>query len=127
MGLPRWCLHLNVMGKFASFCDPESYAGGSVLLVGPRKPDRSKGRSQKKRHPGPPGWGLGARPTTSLRKKPLIPLKMLNYGKPDGRTIDDQSEYVMGTVSTTNKCDPQGPPHRAAAAYRRHGDLAPSV
>jgi hypothetical protein len=28
--LPRWCLHLNVVGKFASFCDPESYAGGSV-------------------------------------------------------------------------------------------------
>jgi len=28
--LPRWCLHLNVVGEFASFWDPESYAGGSV-------------------------------------------------------------------------------------------------
>jgi hypothetical protein len=28
--LPRWCLHLNVVGEFASFCGPESYAGGSV-------------------------------------------------------------------------------------------------
>jgi len=28
--LPRWCLHLNVVGEFASFWDQESYAGGSV-------------------------------------------------------------------------------------------------
>jgi len=28
--LPRWFLHLNVVGEFASFCDPESCAGGSV-------------------------------------------------------------------------------------------------
>jgi len=28
--LPRWCLHLNVVGEFASFWDPESYADGSV-------------------------------------------------------------------------------------------------
>jgi hypothetical protein len=26
-------------------------------------------------------------------KKTPIPLKMLNYGKPDGRIKDDQSEY----------------------------------
>jgi len=30
MYLPRWCLHLNVVGEFASFCEPESYASGSV-------------------------------------------------------------------------------------------------
>jgi hypothetical protein len=30
VALPRLCLHLNVVGEFASFCDPESYAGGSV-------------------------------------------------------------------------------------------------
>jgi hypothetical protein len=30
MILLRWCLHLNVVGEFASFCNPESYAGGSV-------------------------------------------------------------------------------------------------
>jgi hypothetical protein len=37
---------------------------------------------------------LGARPATSPRKKKNpIPLKMLNCGKPDGRIIDDQSEY----------------------------------
>jgi len=28
--LPRWCLHLNVVGEFESFRDPESYVGGSV-------------------------------------------------------------------------------------------------
>jgi len=28
--LPQWCLHLNVVGEFVSFRDPESYAGGSV-------------------------------------------------------------------------------------------------
>jgi hypothetical protein len=28
--LTLWCLHLNVVGEFASFRDPESYAGGSV-------------------------------------------------------------------------------------------------
>jgi len=28
--LPRWCLHLNVVGEFKSFRDPESYASGSV-------------------------------------------------------------------------------------------------
>jgi hypothetical protein len=36
---------------------------------------------------------LGARPATSPQKKNPIQLKMLNYGKPDGRIIDDQSEY----------------------------------
>jgi len=37
---------------------------------------------------------LGARPATSPRgkKKPKT-LKTLNYGKPDGKIIDDQSEY----------------------------------
>ena len=28
--LPRWCLHLNLVGEFESFRDSESYAGGSV-------------------------------------------------------------------------------------------------
>jgi len=28
--LPRWCLHLNVVGESESFRDPESYAGGSL-------------------------------------------------------------------------------------------------
>jgi len=28
--LPRWCLHLHVVGEFESFRDPESYAGGSI-------------------------------------------------------------------------------------------------
>jgi len=28
--LPRWSLHLNVLGEFESFRDPESYADGSV-------------------------------------------------------------------------------------------------
>jgi hypothetical protein len=28
--LSRWCHHLNAVGEFASFRDPESYADGSV-------------------------------------------------------------------------------------------------
>jgi len=28
--LPRWCLHLNVVGEFENFRDPESFAGVSV-------------------------------------------------------------------------------------------------
>ena len=28
--LPRWCLHLNVVGELASFHDQQSYAGGRV-------------------------------------------------------------------------------------------------
>lgn len=34
--------------------------------------DRSKGRAQTDRHPGPPGWGLGVRLTTSPRKKTAL-------------------------------------------------------
>jgi hypothetical protein len=63
------------------------------LLVGPPKRDRSKGRSQTKRDTlvlQVGGWVQGQQ----LRPgKNPIPLKMLNYGKPDGRIIDDQSEY----------------------------------
>ena len=33
---------------------------------------------------------MGAKPATSPRKKNP---KTLNYGKPDGKIIDDQSEY----------------------------------
>jgi hypothetical protein len=35
-------------------------------------PQRSKGRVQIKRHPGPPGWGMGMGLTTSTHKKNVV-------------------------------------------------------
>jgi hypothetical protein len=37
--------------------------------------------------------GVGSKTSNLAPEKNPIPLKMLNYGKPDGRIIDDQSEY----------------------------------
>ncbi|GFR97167.1 hypothetical protein ElyMa_000985800 [Elysia marginata] len=40
--------YLDVVSELACLNDPESYAGGSfMLVVGPPKPDRSKDREQK--------------------------------------------------------------------------------
>ncbi|KAK9879279.1 hypothetical protein WA026_004129 [Henosepilachna vigintioctopunctata] len=62
--------HEILLWWLASVFDPESYAGGSLATgrvtqagqVGEETPDEEE-------HPGPPGWGLGVRLTTSPRKK----------------------------------------------------------
>jgi len=59
-----------VVGEFASFCDPESYAGGSIATGRVTQARQDKGyKPGEERHPGPLGWGLGARPATSPQKK----------------------------------------------------------
>jgi len=69
-----------VVGEFVSFCDPESYAGGSVATGRVTQAGQVKGQKpDEERHPGPPGWGLGTRAATLPQKKNLIPLTMLNY------------------------------------------------
>jgi len=45
----------------------------------------------KKGYPGPPGWGLGMRLTTSLRKKKLQNLKEM---KLDGYLGNDMKQYA---------------------------------
>ena len=58
---------------FACPSDPQSYVGGyHVHLVGSPMPNRSKGRGQTKRLPGPPGWGLGCGLITRSCKKHII-------------------------------------------------------
>jgi len=50
--------------------DPESYAGSSVATGRASHARQVKGDDpDKKGYPGPPGWGLGVRLTTSPRKK----------------------------------------------------------
>jgi len=41
--LTRWCLHLNVVGEFDYFRDPESYAGGSVATGRDTQAGQGKG------------------------------------------------------------------------------------
>jgi len=50
--------------------DPESYAGGSLYATGRASHAiQVKGDDpDKKGYPGPPGWKLGVRLTTPLRK-----------------------------------------------------------
>jgi len=63
------------------------------LLIGTPKPDRSKDRSQMKRDTlvlQVGSWVQGQQPRPGKKPKTL---KKLNYGKPDGKIIDDQSEY----------------------------------
>jgi hypothetical protein len=47
--------------------DPENYAGGSVATgrVSHARQVKGSDDSDETEHPGPPGWGLGGRPTTS--------------------------------------------------------------
>jgi hypothetical protein len=50
--------------------DPESYAGGSMATGRVTHAGQVEGDDPEyKRYPGPPGWGLGERLTTSHRKK----------------------------------------------------------
>jgi hypothetical protein len=49
--------------------DPESYAGGSVATGRATHAEQVKGyEPDEEGYPGPPGWGLGVRLTTSNRK-----------------------------------------------------------
>ncbi|KAK9878481.1 hypothetical protein WA026_022123 [Henosepilachna vigintioctopunctata] len=76
----------------ASVFDPESYAGGSLATgrvtqagqVGGETPDEEE-------HPGPPGWGLGVRLTTSPWKKNQF--RNLKKLKPD-RIYEDDLERM---------------------------------
>jgi hypothetical protein len=83
-----------VVGEFASFCDPESYAGGSVATGRATQAGQSQRVEARRREtPCSSRLGVGRKASNLAPKKNPIPLKMLNYEKPDGRIIDDQSEY----------------------------------
>jgi len=47
---PRRCSYFDVVVGLARSHDPESYTGGSLLLVGSPMPDRSKVMTQTKRN-----------------------------------------------------------------------------
>ena len=54
----------------ASSNGPQSHAGGTVATGRASHAEQVKGAApDEKEYPGPPGWGLGVRPTTSIRKK----------------------------------------------------------
>jgi hypothetical protein len=55
---PRRHLYFDVVVGLARSHDPESYAGGSLLLVGSPKPDRSKAMTQTKRDVQPSKGGI---------------------------------------------------------------------
>jgi hypothetical protein len=82
------------VGEFASFCDTESYAGGSVA-TGRGHPSQTGQRVEARRRETP--WSsrlrVGRKANNLAPEKNPLPLKILNYGKPDGRIIDNQSEY----------------------------------
>jgi hypothetical protein len=76
------------VGGFESFCDPESYAGGSIATGRVTQAGQVKGQKpDEERHPCPPGWGLGARPATSPRKRPNTAknAQILRAGRMDNR------------------------------------------
>jgi hypothetical protein len=50
---PRRHLYFDIVVGLARSHDPESYAGGSLLLVGPPMPDRSKVMTKTKRDAKP--------------------------------------------------------------------------
>jgi hypothetical protein len=59
----------NIVVGFVCSNDPESYVGSSVATGRVSLAGQVKGDDpDQKRYPGPPGWGLGVRLTTSHRK-----------------------------------------------------------
>jgi len=67
---PRRHLYFNVVVGLARSHDPESYAGGSLLLVGPPMPDRSKVITQTKRDDQPSKGGITL--TDVMEEMPLL-------------------------------------------------------
>jgi hypothetical protein len=55
---PQRHLYFDVVVGLARSNDPESYAGGSLLLVGSSMPDRSNVVTQKKRDAKPSQGGI---------------------------------------------------------------------
>ena len=86
--LPGWCLHLNVVGEFESFRDPESYAGDSVCYW-QGHPSRTGQRVEARRRDTLAlqvgGWAQGQHPRNG---KISVPLKTLNYWKMDGQLVE---------------------------------------
>jgi hypothetical protein len=61
--------HIIVVVEFECSRDPESYAGGSVATGRVTLDGQVKGyEPDEEGYPGPPGWGLRVRLTTSNRK-----------------------------------------------------------
>ena len=67
---PRRHLYFDVVVGFARSHDPESYAGGSLLLVGPPMPDSSKVMTQTKRDDQPSKGGITL--TAVVEEMPLL-------------------------------------------------------
>jgi hypothetical protein len=68
--IPQRHLYFDVVVGLAKSHDPESYAGGSLLLVGPPMPDRSKVMAQTKRDAKPSKDGITL--TAVVQEMPLL-------------------------------------------------------
>jgi hypothetical protein len=67
---PRRCFRLVVAGGLVGTHDLKSYAGGSVATGRVSHTGQVKSEvSDKERHPGPAGWGLGIGLTSQSHKK----------------------------------------------------------
>jgi hypothetical protein len=75
---PRWCLYSDVVVGLVWSNDPERYAGGNIATGRATHAGQVEGDD-----PGPPGWGLDERLTTSHRKKYVSVSKPgIKYRKP---------------------------------------------
>jgi hypothetical protein len=84
---PRRYFHLDVVGGLTCPVNPESYAGGSLATGRASQAVQvNTGRDQtKEKYPGPPGWGLGVRLTTSPHKTQIV-TKQRQQPRIDGST-----------------------------------------
>jgi hypothetical protein len=73
--------------------DPENYFGGSVATG-----SASLARQDQKGYPGPPGWGIGVRLTTSHHKIHLLRNVNENFGMRI-KTMTKELEFGQGMLS----------------------------
>jgi hypothetical protein len=98
---PRRCPYFDIVVELVWSHDPESYAGSSICYAtGWASHARQvKGDDpDKKRHPGPPGWGFGMGLTT-LHSKKLTVTKVEQRNKLD-RFNDDGWKRTRNTEIT---------------------------
>ena len=112
--LPLWCLHRNVVGEFASFRDPEGYAGGSVATGRVSQAGQVKRVEARRREiPWPSRLGVGHKASNLVPEKiktaknaQLLKTGQMNNRRPERVLRNKKDNIYLGTWNVRTMLQP---------------------